>query len=74
MEKYDYAARDFGEVIRIRPRNADAHVSRGMARVHQGKEREADLDFQKAFQLNPALKKKLQPLIDEAKAKAKSRP
>ena len=43
----------------------------GIARVYQGKEKEADLDFQKAFQLSPGLKKKIQPIIDEAKTKAK---
>ena len=71
MEKYDHAARDFSEVIRVQPRNGDVYIYRGIARVYQGREKEADLDFQKAFQLNPSLKKKLEPLIQEAKDKAK---
>ena len=58
-------------MIRIQPRNAEAHVYRGIARLYQGKEKEGDADFQKAFQLNPGLKKKIQPIIDEAKAKIK---
>jgi hypothetical protein len=59
-------------VIGMQPKNADAYVYRGIIRVYQNKEKEADGDFQRAFQLNPALKKKLQPIIDEAKAKAKA--
>jgi hypothetical protein len=55
----------------MQPRNADALIYRGVARIYQGKEKDADADFQRAFQLNPAIKKKLQPIIDEAKAKAK---
>ncbi len=73
IDKYDYAARDFSEVISMQPKNADAYVYRGIIRVYQGKDKEADGDFQKAFQLNPGLKKKLQPIIDEAKAKAKAK-
>jgi hypothetical protein len=61
-------------VIRIQPRNAEAHVYRGLARLYQGKEKEGDADFQKAFQLSPGLKKKIQPVIDEAKAKIKGSP
>ena len=60
-------------MIRSQPRNADAYVYRGMARVYQGKEKDADGDFQKAYQLDPGLRKKLQPLVDEAKAKVKGK-
>ncbi len=56
----------------MRPRYADAYIYRGIIRVYQNKEKEADQDFHKAFQLNPGLKKKLQPVIDDAKAKAKA--
>jgi hypothetical protein len=59
-------------VIRIQPRNAEAYIYRGIARLYQSKEKEGDADFQKAFQLNPGLKKKIQPIIDEAKTKAKA--
>ena len=67
LDKYDYAARDFSEVIGIQPKNADAYVYRGIIRIYQGKEKDADADFQRAFQINPALKKKIQPIIDDAK-------
>jgi len=59
-------------VISMQPKNADAYVYRGIIRTYQNKEKDADADFQKAFQLNPSLKKKLQPIIDEAKARAKA--
>jgi Flp pilus assembly protein TadD len=72
-DKYDYAARDFGAVIILQPKNAEAYVYRGIIRVYQGNEKEADADFQRAFKLNPGLKKKIQPIIDEAKSKAKER-
>ena len=58
-------------MIAIQPKNADAHVYRGIIRIYQGKEKDADADFQRAFQLDPGLKKKIQPIIDDAKAKAK---
>jgi Flp pilus assembly protein TadD len=74
LAKYDYAARDFSEVIRLQPRNAEAHVYRGIARIYQKKQQEADADFQKAFQLDPSLRKNVQPLIEEAKAQIKSEP
>jgi lipoprotein NlpI len=71
LGKYDYAARDFTEVIQTQPRNANAHVYRGIARIYQDREKDADGDFQKAFQLEPQLKQNLQPLINEAKENAK---
>ena len=51
--------------------NREARVYRGIARIYQRKEREADTDFDKAFQLDPSLKKNVQPLIEEAKAQIK---
>ena len=72
VDKHDFAARDFTEVIGLQPKHADAYVYRGLIRVYQGREKDADADFQKAYRLNPALKKKLEPVIAEAKAKAKN--
>jgi hypothetical protein len=57
-------------VISLKPKHTDAYVYRGLIRVYQNREKDADGDFQKAYQLNPALKKKLEPVIAEAKAKA----
>jgi len=74
IDKYDYAARDFSDVISMQPKNADAYVYRGLIRIYQGKEKEAHADFQMAFKLDPGLKKKVQPIIDEARAKMKERP
>jgi predicted Zn-dependent protease len=71
IDKYDLAARDFTEVIMLQPKNADAYVYRGIIRIYQNKDKDADADFQKAFQLDPGLKKKLQPIIDDAKTKAR---
>ncbi len=70
--KHDFAARDFTEVIGLEPKHADAYVYRGLIRVYQGRENDADADFQRAYRLNPALKKKLESVITEAKAKAKN--
>jgi len=72
-DKYDYAARDFSAVVSLQPKNAEAYVYRGIIRIYQGNDKEADGDFQKAFQLNPGLKKNIQPIIDDAKAKMKER-
>jgi lipoprotein NlpI len=72
LAKVDYAARDFSEVIRMQPRNAQAHVYRGIARIYQKREKDADADLSKGFQLDPSLKKNVQPLIEEAKAQLKA--
>ena len=55
----------------LQPKNAEAHVYRGLVRIYQGKDKEADADFHRAFQLNPALKSKIQPIIEEARSKGK---
>jgi Tfp pilus assembly protein PilF len=60
-------------VIILQPKNADAYVYRGIIRVYQNKDKDADADFQKAFQLDPGLKKKLQPIIDDAQDKGERR-
>ena len=60
-------------MIRMQPSNADAHIYRGVLRLYQNKDKDAEADFKKAFQLNPGLKKKLQPFIDEARAKARAK-
>jgi lipoprotein NlpI len=72
IEKYDYAARDFTVVITLQPKNAEAHVYRGIIRIYQNKDKDGEADFQKAYQLDPNLKKKIQPIIEDAKAKAKA--
>jgi Flp pilus assembly protein TadD len=71
-DKHDLAARDFTEVITLQPKHADAYVYRGIIRVYQNKDKDAEADFQKAYQLDSGLKKRLQPIIDEAKKKAKA--
>ena len=67
VAKYDYAARDFTAVILSQPRNAQAYVYRGIARTFQNRNNDADVDFHKAFQLDPSLTSKVQPLINEIK-------
>jgi hypothetical protein len=42
--------------------------------LYQGKNAEAEADFKKAFQLDGSLKKRFQPLIDEAKSKSTTKP
>ena len=74
LGKYDYAARDFTEVIVIMPRNAEAYGQRGLIRLRQGRDQEAEADFKTAYQLDAKLKQKLQPLIDEAKRKTTVKP
>jgi hypothetical protein len=55
----------------MQPKNADAYVYRGLIRVYQDQQKDADADFAKAFQLDPGLKRKIQPIIDEARMKVK---
>jgi Flp pilus assembly protein TadD len=49
------------------PKNAEAYGQRGLARLRQGRANDADADLKKAYQLDPNVRKKLQPLVDEAK-------
>ena len=74
IDKYDYAARDFSEVdqacSRKTPTLMFTAASSGSTRV---KTRKPTPIFKAHFRLNPALKKKLQPIIDDAKNKAKAK-
>jgi hypothetical protein len=44
-----------------------------VSRIYQNKDKDADADLRKAFQLDPGLKTRLQPIIDEARTKARTK-
>ena len=50
------ATADFDRSISLDPRNPLAYADRGLALLHQGKEDEAQKDFDKSMKLNSELK------------------
>src|SRR3972149_2065732 len=50
------------------PRRARTYGNRGLARLLQGKDAEAQKDFAKCFELHPGMRKVFAPLIEKAKA------
>ncbi len=49
------------------PKNARIYANRGVAKLRQGKNEEAQQDFKKAIELEPSLKGKLEPLMNDPK-------
>jgi Tfp pilus assembly protein PilF len=59
--------------VKLDPKNARIYGNRGMVKLRQGKNEDAQSDFKKAIELEPKLKEKLDPLINEQKAPAAQR-
>jgi Tfp pilus assembly protein PilF len=53
--------------VKLDPKNARIYGNRGMVKLRQGKAEEAQQDFKKAVELEPSLKGKLEPLMNEQK-------
>lgn len=54
-DKFDAAAQDFTEYLKLYPNNANVYFNRGTAYQRAGKNDLAKADFEKALQLNPNL-------------------
>ena len=50
------ALNDFTRAIKINGRQSEAYANRGLVRLEQGQQREADRDFSRAAELNPSAK------------------
>ena len=68
------AIQDYNAALRIDPRFARAYAGRGISLLNLRRDAEAESDFKKAFELDPALKKSFEPFINEAKSKRQGRP
>ena len=53
--------------MKLDPKNARIYANRGVAKLRQGKNEEAQQDFKKAIELEPSLKGKLEPLMNDPK-------
>jgi tetratricopeptide (TPR) repeat protein len=52
-KQYDYAIGDYGKVISLNPKFADAYHNRGIAYANTGKYDEAIEDYNKAVEIKP---------------------
>jgi tetratricopeptide (TPR) repeat protein len=63
----DRAIADCDKAITLRPNHAEAHINRGLTRILQGKEQEANQDFKKSLELKPDLKPSLVQMFEKIK-------
>jgi tetratricopeptide (TPR) repeat protein len=58
---------DYDKVIELNPQSAGAYAGRGILRLSQKKDAEAQADFDQCLKLNPAMKDSLNRRIEYAK-------
>ncbi|MEK6662206.1 MAG: hypothetical protein AABY63_10035, partial [candidate division NC10 bacterium] len=63
------AIADFDEAIELNSTYARAYGDRGITRLVQGKDAEAQQDFARCFDLDPGMRTVFEPLIEKARAK-----
>jgi tetratricopeptide (TPR) repeat protein len=63
------ALADVNQVIALNPKHARAYANRGLVRLLQWRDVEAEQDFATCYGLEPRCRETLAPLIREAKAK-----
>ena len=67
------AIADFDKAIELNP-NARANGDRGITRLVQGKDAEAQQDFARCFDLDPGMRTVFESLIEKARAKHAGKP
>lgn len=65
----DAALADYSKVIQLEPSNAQAFANRAVIETLQGKQIEADQDFEQAFKLLPGLKEQYKTFIEGRKVR-----
>ena len=55
------AKTEFNQAIRLKPRYAEGHFNLALALQKQGKEAEARAEFEKAYEISPALRNASRP-------------
>lgn len=66
--QYSWASTFFNRAIKLDPQHYNAHANRGLVRLQQRQEAEAQRDFNQCRRLNPNLRDLLEPRIQEVKA------
>ena len=69
LARWQEAMADLDGVLKEQPNNEDALAGRGICRLRLNQPREALADFERCVQLVPAMKKQVQPYVDEARRK-----
>jgi len=69
MSKMDFetAIADFSHALQLKPNFANSYMNRGLVLLLQGKDSEAEKDFERCRTLDPALKIELEQRIDLAR-------
>jgi len=65
--KVEEARAEFLEAIKINPRYALAYLNRGLSRLAQGSEDEAERDFHRCIELDDRLKRSVEENITEVR-------
>ena len=68
------AIADFDKAIELNPKYARAYGDRGITRLLQGKDAEAQQDFARGFHLDPGMRTVFESLIGEARATHAGKP
>jgi tetratricopeptide (TPR) repeat protein len=73
LGKYDLALKDFDEAAKLDSRSARIFANRGVLKLRLGRTEEAQIDFQRAVELDPSLKDKLEALVGDGKPPSEKR-
>ena len=68
------AIADFDKAIKLNPKYAQTYGVRGITRLVQGKDAEAQQDFARCFHLDPGMRTVFESLIEKARAKHAGKP
>ena len=69
----DRAIADLNKAIEIQPQGAKVYGDRGLVRIMRGEEKDAELDFQKCFELDKSLESQFRAAANQIRQRATAR-